>query len=155
MNWRINIAFITLSLLFAVTAQAQSKGGNNTTSNLDEQVQDADTHGKQPLRKCTNAILSGGYGYSATGMVAGVGAFAAVGVLTAHGDGTLSGRITHSVNGVIIPPSPLSGTYTVNEDCTGTAVFSRGGPADFVIVDRGRELHFIQTTPGTVITGVV
>ena len=72
----------------------------------------------------------------------------------------MNGSVTHST---------LSGTYTVNRDCTGTASFSevdQSGNAitatvDFVWVDNMREILFIFTsatlangTPlGTVING--
>jgi hypothetical protein len=48
-------------------------------------------------------------------------------------------------------------TYTVNSDCTGSAVITQTDGSlthiDFVIVDHGREVLTLPTDPGLVITG--
>ena len=52
----------------------------------------------------------------------------------------------------------FSGTYKVNADCTGSDTENfQGGPTihrDFVVVDEGREIRFIVTDPGNVVTAV-
>jgi len=47
-----------------------------------------------------------------------------------------------------------TGTYTVNYDCTGSAVDNVGTPHNFVVADGGDEIRIILAIPGTVITGV-
>jgi len=64
-----------------------------------------------------------------------------------NGDGTLTSPFaTASINGAIIHSSAGAGTYTVNEDCTGTLTFTPG-PAFDIFVDRrgGKQLWMIQT----------
>jgi hypothetical protein len=105
---------------------------------------------------CTDASLHGSYGYSFDGTVIGIGPAAGSGVITFDGEGNLSGADTLSLNGTIIPRT-LTGTYAVQANCTGSVTLevSTGDifHLAFVIVDSRRELRFIQTDAGTVITG--
>jgi hypothetical protein len=52
----------------------------------------------------------------------------------------------------------ITGTYTVNDDCTGTVTFTDQfgltTHLDFVLAQGHQELNFIQTDPGTVTTGI-
>ena len=106
---------------------------------------------------CTSRTLRGTYVFSATGfnIVAGVAQpKAIVEVIHFNGDGTLSvPSATLSANGVIIRSLPGGfGTYTVEDDCTGTIAFS--GPAfDAVLSRDGDTISMIQTNPGTVFQG--
>jgi hypothetical protein len=43
-----------------------------------------------------------------------------VGLLTADGNGNLSGSVTFSANGTLLTAT-YTGTYTVNPDCTASA----------------------------------
>ena len=105
---------------------------------------------------CTDASLHGSYGYSFDGTVIGIGPTAGSGVITFDGTGQMSDADTLSLNGTIIPRT-LTGTYTVQANCTGSVTLevSTGDlfHLAFVSVDSGRELRFIQTDAGTVITG--
>ena len=121
-------------------------------------------HGQQ----CSLALAAGKYGFTDSGRVVGIGPRAADALLTLDSAGNIGGPVTASLNGSVTH-STLSGTYTVNRDCTGTASFSevdQSGNAitatvDFVWVDNMREILFIFTsatlangTPlGTVING--
>jgi hypothetical protein len=82
---------------------------------------------------------------------------ASVGRLVFDGVGAVSGTDTNSFGGTI-STSAITGTYAVNEDCTGTldVTFPTGFTVtnDIVIVDGGREIAFIQTNPGALVTGV-
>jgi len=103
---------------------------------------------------CSNGTFNGNFGFTNTGTIVGVGDFAAVGRLSADGQGNLGGSITRSVNGVIARLT-FTGTYAVNVDCTGSATltFSSGQAVhrDFVIVDDGREVRGVSTDSGTVV----
>jgi hypothetical protein len=103
---------------------------------------------------CSNGTFNGSFGFTNTGTIVGVGDFAAVGLLSADGQGNLGGSITRSVNGVISRLT-FTGTYSVNLDCTGSATltFSSGQIVhrDFVIVDDGKEVRGISTDSGTVV----
>jgi hypothetical protein len=103
---------------------------------------------------CTLGSLEGPYGFISTGTLIAVGPIANVGVITFDGEGNLSQHLTNSRNGVIMPVD-VTGTYTVNPNCTGSWIISNGNTADFVIVAGGREVMFIRTVPGTVITGIL
>jgi hypothetical protein len=105
---------------------------------------------------CSLRTLSGTYVFSATGfnIVAGVAQpKAIVEVIRFNGDGTLSvPAATLSVNGVIIRSLPGLGTYTVEDDCTGTITFS--GPTFDAFISRGGDtVSMIQTNPNTVFQG--
>lgn len=73
-------------------------------------------------RQCSVAGAVGKYGFSDAGTVVGVGARAAVGLLTFNQSGQIQGQVTASLNGNVGQTS-LSGTFTVNPDCSGTTTF--------------------------------
>lgn len=118
---------------------------------------------------CSFARAAGKYGTSDSGTVVGIGPRAADALLTLDAAGNIGGPVTASLNGSVTHWT-LSGTYTVNRDCTGTASFSEldqsgnvilTATVDFVWVNNMREILFIFTsatlangTPlGTVING--
>ena len=102
----------------------------------------------QPGRRCSNRTLSGNYGAQVTGTILGPDlTVRAVALAHYDGDGNFTQVDFAVVNG--IPQStdwrPGFGTYTVNSDCTGTAVlFPTPGappiPQHFVIVNNGKEI---------------
>ena len=104
---------------------------------------------------CSVATLSGSYGINNPGFVSpghsNKGAevpFAAVGVLTFDGAGNVSSTFTLSVKGGISTGNTASGTYTVNSDCTGSAIVQGAPNSNFVILGGGAEVFGIETTPG-------
>ena len=106
--------------------------------------------------RCTLRTVRGTYVFSASGfnIVAGVAQpKAIVEVIHFNGDGTLSvPAATLSANGVIIRSLPSLGTYTVEDDCTGTITFN--GPTFDAFISRdGDTVSMIQTNPGTVFQG--
>ncbi|MGH8067875.1 MAG: hypothetical protein ACRERE_22145 [Candidatus Entotheonellia bacterium] len=103
---------------------------------------------------CSLSTLRGSYGYTATGTIPNVGDLAAVGILTSDGTGQVSGADTAAASIGVIEQRTFRGTYTVNADCTGSLTlqfaaltFSGLTTADIVIVDKGRKILGIQTTP--------
>ena len=106
---------------------------------------------------CTVQTLQGTYVFSATGfnIVAGVAQpKAIVEVIEFNGDGTLTvPAATRSVNGVIARSLPGGfGTYTVENDCTGTIAFD-GPTFDTFLSRNGGIVLMIQTNPNTVFQG--
>ena len=106
------------------------------------------------VRSCGVYTLSGSYlfathGYNVVGGVALPKAI--VEGIDFNGDGTVvSPFATVSINGTILHSSGSLGTYTINEDCTGTLSFT-GGPSFDIFVDpKGNELWMIQTGPTAV-----
>jgi hypothetical protein len=113
---------------------------------------------------CANGDLSGAYAYSvgATSLtVPPVGPLAILGKMTLDGKGHFAGKINGSIAGEILTEVPITGIYSIADDCTGsfttiypffTAHFS------LVLVD-GVEHHkhaeLLATDAGTVGTGAV
>jgi hypothetical protein len=110
-------------------------------------------------RSCSLSGVAGTYGYTTTGTIPTLGAVAGVGHVTLDAGGNLTGAQTVSFNGAIVPET-LSGTYTVNADCTGTAtvnvfhggVLARTSNLNVVYDNNQRELRAIFLTAGTVLT---
>jgi hypothetical protein len=111
--------------------------------------------------QCSLAGVAGRYGYTSTGTIITppVGAFAAVGHVTFTATGTFSGAQTTSVGGHFFDET-VSGTFTVNPDCTGTAVvnvyqgttLARTTNLNVVWDDSQRQVRAIFLTTGTAIT---
>ncbi len=98
-----------------------------------------------------NATLNGSYVTKATGF-AGGSPIAVVGITTYDGKGNFQFTATVSANGTISRGTG-PGTYTVNRDCTGSQTFGPGfAHYDLVVSPDGREVTYIQTDAGTVIT---
>jgi hypothetical protein len=92
---------------------------------------------------CSNRTLFGDYGALIEGTILGPNLPLRT-VIMVHFDG--NGNLT-SVDHVVLngmPPQaewrPNSGTYTVNPDCTGTALFT-AIPVHFVVVKEGKEFY--------------
>ena len=111
--------------------------------------------GERP--SCTVRTLRGSYVFSATGfnIVGGVQQpKAIVEVIVFLGDGTLEvAAATVSLNGVIVRSLPSSGSYTVEDDCTGTITLN-GPTFDIFLSKDGDDISMIQTNPSTVFQGL-
>jgi hypothetical protein len=112
----------------------------------------------EPL--CTQATMNGTYVTSGSGTIGTnnfgtyASAIASVGKVTYDGHGNGQSTSTTSVDGVI-SRGTATAVYTVNPDCTGSKTF--GGPGgttfDFVITADGREIVWIVTNAGRVVSG--
>jgi hypothetical protein len=75
----------------------------------------------------------------------------------ADGNGNITGSNTFSLNGVTLRTT-ISGTYTVNPDCTGygqaTDNFGNVATSDFLIVNGGTQIFSIYTQTGITTSGV-
>ena len=74
-------------------------------------------------QNCSLARAAGHYGVSDSGTVVGIGPRAALAVVTLDATGNLKGTVTANLNGTVTE-STVSGTYTVNPDCTGVSNIS-------------------------------
>ena len=106
-------------------------------------------------RGCVLSSVIGTYGVSGGGTV-GVGTANPVqdseaGLLTADGNGNVSGSVTFSANGTVLAAT-YTGTYTVNSDCTASASISDSLGEHLhetgVVLNGGSEIRFIGTDPG-------
>ena len=108
-------------------------------------------------RTCTERTLRGSYVFSASGfnIVAGVQQpKAIVEVIVFNGDGTLDvPSATVSLNGAIIRSPHSVGTYTVEDNCSGTITFN-GPTYDMFLSKDGDDISMIQTNPNTVFQGL-
>jgi len=93
-----------------------------------------------------------------SGTVKGTGRIAYVGQVILDGNGNVSGALTRSLNGTIATV-PVTGTYTENANCTGTAHITPSGHStvnfNFVVVNVGLEMLLIETDAGTVVSGTM
>jgi hypothetical protein len=100
-----------------------------------------------------NATLHGTYLVAGSGTIVGLGAIAAVGEVTFDGRGHSIATYTASVNGTIHKGVTVTGTYTVNPDCTASHAESDGSHYDYVVAPNGNTVTWIETDSGTVVTG--
>jgi hypothetical protein len=111
---------------------------------------------------CSLGTVTGSYGFAGSGLetqgpvpanITAFTPFTEVGLVTADGAGNVSGSIAVSFGGSS-STSTFSGTYTVAADCTGSAINTDVGGSvthfNFVIVDAGKQVRFMQTDPGMV-----
>lgn len=115
----------------------------------------------EDTKVCTNKTLQGNYGFTLEGEILGPG-LQFRGVVMQHYDG--KGNFTQVDHVVFsgVPPAeewtPGSGTYTVNPNCTGSAVISvPGNPLSpinlhFVVVRQGKEIR--QVVDANAVTAV-
>jgi hypothetical protein len=108
---------------------------------------------------CTNATLTGNYGFSFSGFSTKKGLngqlfpFYGAGLVTFDGLGNASGTFTDSFKGEGgVPDNPDSASYSVNVDCTVSITSTNGGDSFAgVIVGGGTEILATDiTAPDTV-----
>jgi len=111
--------------------------------------------------ECSLASLNGTYIMQAQGIALGgaaPGPFGYASVSTYDGKGSTHATYSGSWNGVIRRNQVLTGTYTVNTDCTGTKTVDLGGGAvshyDIFLSPSGNMYSLAQTDPGVVVTAI-
>jgi hypothetical protein len=100
--------------------------------------------------KCSNATLEGTYLFAADGVrIKGNEQlpFANAGYDVFDGNGKVKAVFSQNINGKITRNEPLSGTYSVKANCTGTLTFGSGTRFDLFIAPDGSQLTFVQTKP--------
>jgi hypothetical protein len=107
--------------------------------------------------KCGLSGKSQTFALNLTGILIGTGEVAYVGQVTLDGKGGLSGTMTLDLNGTVDNGVPITGTYTANSNCTGTATVTPSGLSTMnfstVVVNAGKELLLIETDNNTVVSG--
>jgi hypothetical protein len=99
---------------------------------------------------CTLSAMEGTYGYRFTGFFSPSPGFnvpiAAVGTATIGEGGSVANNDTLVVNGVVTENRMYSGTITLDSTnpCSGKAIYENGLKDNFVVVDDGQEVQFIQ-----------
>ncbi len=119
--------------------------------------------------KCTNAGIKGDHGLQLAGVFLSGAPFTGpvdlIGELVLSvnksGDGVIGGEVAGSENGTILTfaDEPVTGSYSVSSDCTGTATITPEGQSAlnfaFVIVDSGKEMLALETDADTVVTATL
>jgi len=112
-----------------------------------------------PAGRCTVQHVAGAYGFLGSGTTlpnpAGLpeGLIATVGILTFDGQGhwrTTNQSLT--VNGQVATGVSMTGTYTVEPDCTFTLVDDLGNSDAGVFVHDRQEGFFMATVEGVIVT---
>jgi len=111
---------------------------------------------------CSNNSLRGTFAYTSSGSIASppeiAGPFVEVGTQSFDGSGNTTATATLSQDGNIVQVT-ITGSYTVNPDCTGTMTV-QVSPIDatvhvsFVIDSNWDEFRAIETDSGLVITRI-
>ena len=105
--------------------------------------------------KCSEATLQGTYPFAFDGVeITGNDeqlpfAIAGYGVFDGHGKG--KSVVSSNFNGEVSRKEPISGTYTVKGDCTGTLTFADGSQIDMFIAPDGSMFTFVQTKPSELV----
>ena len=111
-------------------------------------------------RGCSASTLKGDYGLIVTGTRT-IGAvtenFVTLSLVTFDGRGGFTAEgVSHGAT-TGVRKGPVSGTYTVNANCTGAWTTNIQGvppiPAEIVIVDRGREIFVVAVSATEVSSG--
>ncbi len=110
---------------------------------------------------CRNATLKGTYLYAQSGWqidadkVRKPVAFSGLEIY--HGDGTMRGIYSGSVDGVVLQMVGYTGTSTIHPNCTGeqtcTDALGIVTHNDVFVAPSGEEFTFVQTDPGSVSAG--
>lgn len=112
----------------------------------------------QNTTSCSTSALTGAFGLQGTGQAIGVGPLGFAGQISLHGDGTLNGSETVSVNGSITTAT-VSGSYLIGNHCDGKAVIQVEHQGtihlNLEVVRNDERVVFIQTDANTLVSGVL
>ena len=105
--------------------------------------------------KCSEATLHGTYPFAFDGVeIKGNNdqvPFAIAGYAVFDGNGKEKSVVSSNFNGEVSRKEPISGTYTVKGDCTGTLTFADGSQIDLFIAPDGSMFTFVQTKPSELV----
>ena len=136
----VALVVAAMVLVMAMTALADGKDNNDAGA------------------KCSEATLDGRYLFSFEGYeIKGDEKvpFAQAGYEVYDGNGHVKGVYSGNFGGEIIRNQPISGTYTVNADCTATVTLTDDTQYDLFIDPDGSKFAWVQTYPPQyVVSGV-
>lgn len=110
--------------------------------------------------QCSNANVTGKYGFASGGLDKNGNPIRILGYFKADGKGTFKGTETGSDDGTVLTNVPLTGTYSINSDCTGSGTSKLKGQKNtnhftLAVVSGGKNLQFLSTDAPNVQTGTV
>ncbi len=108
--------------------------------------------------RCNNGTASGTYGYRMAGQLMGVGPFLVNGIFTHYPDGTMDGDVQLTLGAQQIPTKWSGGTFTTNNDCTGSGKFfvqalNLEVTYNFIVTDGGEQIELLNTNQGVALHG--
>lgn len=108
--------------------------------------------------QCSNANVTGKYGFFGSGQDKNGHPIAFLGYINANGTGAFSGTETGSDDGAVFTNVPLTGTYSIKSDCTGTVTSKLKGQkmtnhSALVVLSGGKSLQSLSTDAPNVQTG--
>jgi hypothetical protein len=112
--------------------------------------------GSASAATCTNATFKGVYGFFTSGFDSSK-PVANMGQVTSAGTGTITGTITHSLDGTV-ETAAISGTYAFAKGCTGTLTYKEGSATynySFTLDNSNKAVQAIETDSGTTIVGFI
>jgi hypothetical protein len=116
----------------------------------------------QAQTACDASVLKGNYSFNLTGSFYDAQGYwyvmALVGMSNFDGAGNFSGTDAISLDGTI-KKRKITGTYTVDTDCTGTIKIVGSDDITFngniVVNDKGNNIDFIDTDANVIFSGVI
>jgi hypothetical protein len=78
--------------------------------------------------------------------------YATVGIVNFDGQGKLTLSVTQSIGGLIYPPTPIPGIYSLNENCGGRLTLSSGAVLTPLSATQGAKLTRFKSTAATLFT---
>ena len=133
----VALVVAAMVLVMAMTALADGKDNNDGA-------------------KCSEATLDGRYLFSFDGYeIKGNKKvpFSQAGYEVYDGNGHVEGVYSGNLGGEVIRNQPLSGTYTVKADCTGTVTYTDGTQVDQFFSPDGSEVAFVLVKPPAFVGG--
>ena len=151
------ILIATLSFCFALGLFVLGGKTFSRHNTVRAQVEQSENHASAQRLRCSNRTASGTYGYRMRGSIVGLGSFLVNGFFVHNPDGTMRARAYGTINGQT-DLTDATGTFTTNEDCTGTGRFATSSPLGvityyFVLTDGGNQIDLINTNPGVALQG--
>jgi hypothetical protein len=112
-----------------------------------------DDSSRSNSKRCTSALIKGTYIGKGSGWITFEGntiIFSVITRLTLDGHGNATGKLTEKVAGEEVEKDDVSGTYTLDADCLGSATLTQEEGAethDFAIIvsPDGREIEAVST----------
>ena len=100
--------------------------------------------------QCSDANVTGKYGFAVSGLDKNGNPIGLLGYFKADGKGTFKGTETGSDDGTVFTNLTLTGTYSINSDCTGSGTAKLKGQKgtnhfNLVVVSSGKSLQILST----------
>jgi hypothetical protein len=152
---RFLIATFPLCIALGLFAFSNKVFSRHNTVRAQAESAQAEPHSSRP--RCSNRSASGTYGYRMNGAIVGPGSFLVNGYFVHNPDGTMRVRAYGIING---QPDLVesTGSFTTNDDCTGTGRFATTSPLGtvtyyFILTDNGDQIDLINTNAGVALQG--